>query len=101
VDATRLARAVRLTAERLDGGLWRVSGGAGIHVVDPVGGTCDCLDHLYRRAQCAHLARVRLALGDAETVAALAAVIAMPKRERNRKRGAPLSTAGARGGLTP
>lgn len=71
-DLRRLARAVRqLEAERLADGSWQVSGGVGVRTVDPGAVTCSCPDHSYRHCVCAHLVRVRLALGDAETVRAL------------------------------
>ena len=68
----RLARAVRqLESERLADGRWRVTGGAAAQIVDAQAQSCDCADHAYRGGICAHLARVRLRLGDAETVRAL------------------------------
>ena len=41
---TRLARAVHLDAVQLEGGAWRVSGGAQAHEVDAEASACDCYD---------------------------------------------------------
>ena len=79
--ARRLARAVReLECEQRGDGSWCVTGGADPQVVDPDAGTCSCKDYLYRRGVCAHLLRVRLALGDPATLRALGQLVTPPKR---------------------
>ncbi len=85
VDRTRLARAVHLEAERLPDGRWRITGGSAPHIVDLTADTCDCPDHAMRRGVCKHLARARLAEGDADTLRALGELLPAPKRERTRQ----------------
>ncbi len=78
-----LIRAVHeLEVERLAGGDYRVTGGANVHIVDRETGACDCFDYRLRRVACAHIMRVRLAIGDATVIRELRAVVPKPKRPR-------------------
>lgn len=94
--SSRLVRAVRqLDAERLGDGTWRVWGGTAPHIVDAETGSCDCADHRYRGGVCAHIVRVRLAIGDAATIAALREFLPAPAPARARRpRNAPTRTLG-------
>jgi hypothetical protein len=79
VDLLRLARAVHLDAEPVDGGAWRVAGGATSHTVTPDGG-CDCTDYGVRAVACKHVLAVRLRSGERETLDALRALVPLPPR---------------------
>lgn len=81
IDPRRLARAVHLDCDPLPDGRWRVSGGARDHLVaeDPRGLVCDCWDANGGRV-CKHQLRVRLTLGDAETLLAMRELVPMPTR---------------------
>lgn len=63
-EPRRLARALLLAVEQLDGKSWRVTGGSRVHIVR--NGICDCEDAAIRRAQCKHYLAVRLARLDAD-----------------------------------
>lgn len=94
---SRLARAIRrLDCERLANAQWKVWGGAGVHLVDADTGSCDCRDYVYRGGVCAHIARVRLAVGDPATIAALRDLLPAPAPARapRRPRNAPMRTLG-------
>ena len=94
----RLARAVlQLEAEQLGDGRWSVTGGAGPHIVDADASSCDCPDHVFRHKACAHLLRVRLALGGEQAIAALRALLPPPTARRPRN--APTKIVGRE--LTP
>jgi hypothetical protein len=100
MDATRLARAIHLSVSRMGPGHYVVTGGAAEHTVRAVAGAlvCDCTDAaMHGGAECKHVLAVRLRRGDPEALTALRELVSVPKRPRGRK----LSTAGARGGLTP
>lgn len=84
---SRVARALHLDAQRLDARRWRVTGGAGEHVVDVVRGRCDCPDCLLRGRICKHILRARMAQGDAETLAVLRELVPVPRRTGRRVAG--------------
>lgn len=72
IDYERLKRALRLTVQSSSGGCYTVTGGRGVHTVDPQQRSCDCLDHRVRAGVvCKHRLAVQLAALDAELVAAL------------------------------
>lgn len=82
----RVARAVHLLeAERLPGGNWRVTGGVQAHVVDGETGACDCLAYQYGMRPCSHIARVKLALGDADMIAALRDLVPATRPSRSKR----------------
>lgn len=87
LDPARVARAVHLVCA-MDGPDYVVRGGAAPHRVTVTAGVlvCDCADAMYRPGvECAHALRVRLMRGDAELIAALQMVVAVPKRRRRRR----------------
>jgi hypothetical protein len=88
-DLGRLARAVHLDAVRLVNGAWRVTGGANVHEVTSEATACDCTDYGVRGGACKHLLAVRLHTGDPETLAALRALVPLPRRASLRRPGLP------------
>jgi hypothetical protein len=90
LDPGRVARAVHLQVSESGPRKYTVSGGAQPHVVQAGGDgglRCDCTDHAMRPAVgCKHILAVRLRLADADVLAALRVVVALPKRHRKRGR---------------
>ena len=72
-DTRRLNRALRLRCRRLSRTEFRVAGGARQHLVRWEGRAwvCDCEDFNYRRIDCKHTIRARLAVGDPRLIAEL------------------------------
>lgn len=84
-DLGRLARALHLDAVRLTAGAWRVAGGAIAHEVNAEGTRCDCTDYGVHGGACKHMLAVRLHSGDTETLAALRALVPLPRRASLRR----------------
>ena len=84
-DPRRLARAVFLDADPLEGRRYMISGGARAHLVDldgEHGADCDCPDHAIRRVLCKHLGRALLAEGDPGTIVSLRGIVPHPDEAR-------------------
>jgi hypothetical protein len=70
---------VHLDAERLEGGAWRVSGGASVHEVTADASACDCADFTVHGGLCKHILAVRLRSGDRDVVDGLRVLVAPPR----------------------
>lgn len=87
VDRPRLQRAAHLTVERLAPGQYRVSGGAGVHLVTilATGPRCDCVDgQMHPAVACKHRLAVALRRLPAPICAALRDVVPLPRRARRK-----------------
>lgn len=86
-EGGRLARAVHLSVDPLEAGVWRVTGGAEPHQVRAMGGDldCDCVDASFGQT-CKHVLAVRLRLGDEE---ALEGVRGLVPAKPGRAQGSP------------
>ncbi len=62
LDPVRTRRALGLTCEPLDGGRYRVVGGAEPHIVERTanGSSCDCPDQRFNGGVCKHRVAVHL-----------------------------------------
>jgi predicted nucleic acid-binding Zn finger protein len=82
-DLARLRRAVHLDVERIDSGVWVVTGGSGSHVVRA--DECDCADFIMRRAKCKHLLAVALRTSrDPDVIRALRELVPLPSRSQRK-----------------
>ena len=86
IDPARLARALRLSVQRIERGRYQVSGAKSVHyvdLIDPTTERCDCGDFIWRQIVCQHLLACLLREGDERVVAAAARLIAA-LRDENR-----------------
>ena len=86
IDPARLARALRLSVQRIERGRYQVSGAKSVHyvdLIDPAMERCDCGDFLWRQLVCQHLLACLLREGDERVVAAAARLVAA-LRDENR-----------------
>lgn len=83
IDLDRLERSLRLRAERIGPGRFRIDGGEHAHWVDLYTTDlprCDCADHLWRERICKHILAALLREGDEQVLAALRQLVAGLRR---------------------
>jgi hypothetical protein len=89
IDPARLARALKLSAKRIDRGRYELWGGKAVHyvdLIDPAMERCDCGDHTWRQIVCQHLLACLLREGDERVVAAVARLVGGLRNENRQLR---------------